>query len=116
MGFSPNPQPYYDRAAIVCMTSSFEGWPMVLLEAQMNGCVGMAFDVCTGINEILAPSMENGVLIKPFNKKEYAKTLSMLMEETNLRNRIAENGRKAVRRFSPENTIKQWVALFEKLS
>ena len=116
LGFSPNPQPYYDRAAIVCMTSSFEGWPMVLLEAQMNGCVGMAFDVCTGINEILAPSMENGVLIKPFNKKEYAKTLSMLMEETNLRNRIAENGRKAVRRFSPENTIKQWVALFEKLS
>ena len=116
LGFSNNPQQYYDRASIVCLTSTYEGWPMVQLEAQANGCATIAFDCSAGVREILSPSWENGVLVKPHDLKAYAKALSKLMGDTQLREKIAENGRCAVQRFSPENTLSQWRAILKELS
>ena len=115
LGFVANPQPYYDRASIVCLTSTFEGWPMVQLEAQANGCATIAFDCSAGVREILSPAWENGVLIKPFDIKAYAEALSKLMGNDELRTQIAENGREALVRFSPENTFKQWQGIMEEL-
>ncbi|MBR4118835.1 MAG: glycosyltransferase [Bacteroidales bacterium] len=115
VGHTKNPESYYDKAAIVCLTSTSEGWPMSLIEAQANGCVAIAFDVCAGINEILSPSWENGVLIKPFDIEEYANALSRLMSDDDLRNRIAENGRQHIAEFSEERTAQQWIEMINKL-
>lgn len=115
LGFVADPQPHYDRASIVCLTSTFEGWPMVQLEAQTNGCATIAFDCSAGIREILSPSWENGVLVKPFDINAYAAALSKLMSDEDLRDRIAQNGRNALIRFSPENTLMQWKNLIDEL-
>lgn len=115
LGFVANPQPYYDRASIVCLTSNYEGWGMVLMEAQANRCAVIAFDCSAGVREILSPSWENGVLVAPFNEKAFAESMSKLMCDEELRDRIAENGLNSVKRFSPENTLKQWEKMFEKL-
>ena len=108
LGYTPTPKEYYDRAAIVCLTSSFEGWPMVLLEAQSNGCATIAFNSSAGIEEILSPSWENGVLVNAFDEKQYAESLSRLMKDDKLRESIARSGRLAVKRFSPANTFSYW--------
>ena len=108
LGYTPTPKEYYDRAAIVCLTSSFEGWPMVLLEAQSNGCATIAFNSSAGIEEILSPSWENGVLVNAFDEKQYAEALSRLMKDDNLRESIARSGRLSVKRFSPANTLSYW--------
>ena len=47
--------------------------------------------------------------------KAYSKALSKLMSDKDLRDKIAENGRDALVRFSPENTFKQWQELMEEL-
>ena len=116
LGFSNNPQPHYDRAAIVCLTSTYEGWGMVLMEAQTNGCATIAFDCSAGVREILSPSWENGVLVTPYSIEEYAQSLSKLMEDEDLRNKIAVNARSSVKRFSLENTLNQWNNVFIELS
>ena len=41
--------------------------------------------------------------------------MSKLMSDDELRDKIAENGLNSVKRFSPENTLKQWERMFEKL-
>lgn len=115
VGHTKNPKTYYDRAAIVCLTSTSEGWPMTLIEAQANGCATIAFDVCAGIYEILSPSWENGVLIKPFDIGMYVDALSRLMSDDDLRNRIAVNGRKHVADFSEERTAQQWINMINNL-
>ena len=114
-GFSKNPKEYYDRASIVCLTSTSESWGLVLVEAQANGCVPVAFDCSAGVRTILSPSWENGILIPPFDIDEYAKALSILMSNRELRSKIAENGMIAVRRFVPEVTLKEWESMFSKL-
>ena len=116
LGFVSDVQSYYNRTSIVCMTSDYEGWGMVLMEAQTNGCVAMAFDCSAGVREILSPSWTNGVLVSPNRIKVYAKALSKLMSNDELRNRVAENGREAVQRFSPENSLSQWRGILKELS
>lgn len=114
-GYTSNTKECYDRASIVCITSSFEGWPMVLLEAQSNQCATIAFNSSAGIEEMLSPSWKNGVLIEPFDEKAYADALSRLMNDDKLRNEIAENGRMSVKRFSTERTLCAWKSLLSEL-
>ncbi|MBR5323450.1 MAG: glycosyltransferase [Muribaculaceae bacterium] len=114
-GFSTTPEIYYNSASIVCLTSTTEGWPMSLIESQANGCVAIAFDCSAGVREILSPSWENGVLIKPFDIEAYADALSRLMSDDELRNKIAENGFRHVSTFSEERTAKQWIDMINNL-
>ncbi len=76
-----NPQTYYDRASILCLTSTSEGWGLVLTEAQTNGVVPIAFDSSAGVHTLLAPSGTNGILIAPFDEEEYAHQLLQLMQD-----------------------------------
>lgn len=63
-----NPGPYYSRASIFCMTSTFEGFGLVLVEAMQHGCVPIAFDSYPAVRDIISHG-ENGILIPPFRKK-----------------------------------------------
>lgn len=108
------PEKFYREAEIVCLTSSFEGWGMVLVEAQNYRCAPIAFDCCAGIHEILSPNMYNGVLVKPFNIDAYAKKLSKIMRNDALRRKIQHNGYENLVRFSPEHTLEQWQSLIKE--
>lgn len=87
-GFSNNPKEYYDKAAILCMTSVFEGWGLVLTEAQANGVVPMAFGCSEGVKYILSPHQINGLIIPPFDKEIYAQNLLSLMNNKEKRLQI----------------------------
>lgn len=87
-GFCNNPKQYYDRASILCLTSSFEGWGLVLTEAQANGIVPIAFECSDGVKSILSPNEINGLLIPPFDLEAYAKKLLFVMNNTEARKRI----------------------------
>ena len=90
-GFSNNPKEYYDKAAILCMTSVFEGWGLVLTEAQANGVVPMAFGCSEGVKYILSPHQINGLIIPPFDKEIYAQNLLSLMNNKEKRLQIQKN-------------------------
>ena len=78
--------------------------------------MGNGVDCSAGVREILSPSWENGVLVTPYSIEEYAQSLSKLMEDEDLRNKIAVNARSSVKRFSLENTLNQWNNVFIELS
>lgn len=52
-------EPYYAESSVLCMTSTYEGFPMVLIEAQQYGCVPMAFDSFEAVHDIIEDG-ENG--------------------------------------------------------
>lgn len=69
---------FYRKASFFCMSSRFEGLPMVLLEAQSYGLPIVAFDCDTGPCELI--SNQNGRLIGKENISELA--IAMLQVAT----------------------------------
>lgn len=109
-----NPNEYYKKASILCMTSVTEGWGMVLIEAQSYKCVPIAFNSYASLTDIITDG-ENGFTVSPFNEKEYISKLSLLMENPTLRLRMAENGLKSIERFNTEKIAKEWINEFKEI-
>ena len=97
------------------MTSSFEGFGLVLTEALQNGIIPIAFDSYNAVRDIIDDGL-TGMLIKPFSIESYAKHLSILMSDTSLRDTMRENIRnKDLSSFSEENVYNKWIILFNQL-
>ena len=113
--FTPTPEQYYKESEILCLTSDFEGFGMVLLEAQQHGCATIAFDCSYGVRDILLPNWENGVLVPNGDIDAYGKALSKLMQDEDLRRGIQKNGIENVKRYSIEKSVEQYDALIQRL-
>lgn len=76
-GQSNHVKQYYDEAAMLCLTSSFEGWPMSVAEAQANGVVPLVFDSFLGAKEMI-PTSNEGIRVTPFDEAAFAEALVQL--------------------------------------
>lgn len=108
-----NPEPFYRRASVLCMTSNFEGFPMVLGEAQSKGCVPIAFDSFSAVRDIITDRRQ---LVSPFNMDEYAAALSALLESPALLGALRQQGYENAGAFVAERIADKWEALFEKIT
>lgn len=114
-GETNKPYEYYNDASILCMSSQFEGIPLVLLEAQQAGVIPIAFNCSLGVESVLSPNWENGVLIDNFSMQEYEKALCKLMSDENLRQKIQQNVIKKSQDYDIEKIGGMWHVLFTKL-
>lgn len=108
------PEDYYRTASVFCMTSAIEGFGLVLAEAACFGCVPMAFNSYEAVEDIITDN-ENGRLIQPFDIDAYANALMELIENEELRMRLALNAKRDVKRFGPEKIMDDWENLFEEV-
>lgn len=107
--------PYYNQAAINCLSSQIEGFPLVLIEAQQAGVIPVAFACSAGVREILSPDGENGKLIPPFDLDAYTEALASLMSDEPLRKQMQQNVLNKARLYDIAEIVKQWDALFKKI-
>lgn len=109
-----DPAPYYERASIFAMTSSFEGFPMVLPEAMQYGLVPFAFNSFASVNDIIDDDV-NGCLIKPFEIDEYVSKLKDLMINLDQLRLMSLNAQEKSKQFNITHIGNQWLQLFEEL-
>lgn len=109
-----DPRPYLKKAKIFVLTSDFEGFGMVLVEALAFGVVPIAFKCFSAIDDIIYHG-ENGIIIKNFNISDYLNSLEELMTNENERIRMATNGYEIVEKFAPAKIAKKWMTLFKQL-
>lgn len=109
-----NPTEYYAKASILCMTSVAEGWGMVLVEAQQYGCVPMAYRSYAALDDIIVDG-ENGYSVKAFDQNDYVNKLRRLMDDVDLRRRMAMRGIESVKRFDVDKIAATWIAHFESI-
>ena len=113
LGFRKDVRDIMQSSAIFCLSSRFEGLPMVLIEAMEAGCCCVAFDCKTGPKEII--KKDCGLLVVDQNIEDLANKLSLVMSDGSIRNRYSANAHKSIKEYSLDRIMRRWQILFFKL-
>lgn len=106
------PLSYYAKASVFMMTSSFEGWPLTIVEAMTNGVVPIVMDSFAAVHDIIDDG-KDGYITPNKDLNAYAEKLSQLMQNKKLRETISNAARQKAKTFSPEKVIEKWISLFD---
>jgi glycosyltransferase involved in cell wall biosynthesis len=103
-----------DRAAMFVLSSRFEGFPLVLLEAMAKGLPVVAFDCPTGPGEII-DDHRNGLLVPARDVDCLARGIAELMEDAALRRRLGTAAARTAAQYTVEAVGPLWERLLEQL-
>jgi glycosyltransferase involved in cell wall biosynthesis len=113
VGFQENPYKYLARATVFVLSSLYEGFPNVLLEAMALGIPSVASRCPTGPEEIITDGVD-GLLVPPADAEALAKAIRRLLLDESLRKRLGEAGRKRAEDFAAEKIVKQYEDVIEQ--
>lgn len=109
-----NPQEYYRKASLFLMTSTAEGWGMVLTEAQQMGVPVIAMDSFGALHDIIEDGV-NGRIVLNNDLKAFASAMQDVMNDDDLRQKMSEASVELSKRFEMQNVLQQWLQLFDEL-
>ncbi|MGE7778632.1 glycosyltransferase family 4 protein [Peribacillus sp. NPDC097264] len=95
------------KASIYALSSRFEGFGMVIVEAMQCGVPVVSFDCPKGPSEIITQN-EDGILVEDGNVEKFAESLMELMDNAEKRKYFAKNAIENVKRYEIENIGKIW--------
>ena len=96
------------------MTSRYEGFGMVLTEAQVCGLPVIAYACKCGPRDIIN-DQKNGFLIDEGNELLMVERISQLIDNIDLRQYMGTKGVEMSARFSEKQVMKLWINLFNEL-
>lgn len=105
-----DPYSFYSESKILCMTSAFEGFGMVLIEAQAHGTVPVAFNCFNSIGEVIING-KTGLILPQYDNITFEIELRKLIEDKEKLDEMASNGRKHIENFKVEKIAKLWLDL-----
>lgn len=104
---------YFRTSSIFCLSSRFEGFGMVMIEAQSFGLPIVAFNCDAGPSDIILEN-RNGILIKELDVRDMAFNLIKVMDLDDLSycemTKAASNDSK---RYGVDNLLHSWLELIE---
>lgn len=104
----------YSEASFYLMTSRFEGFGMVLIEAMAAGLPCVAYDCPCGPRNIINNG-KNGFLIQNNNEKYYINAVKTLIEDKELRISMGETAKSVVKKYDIDEIMQRWNQFFMEI-
>lgn len=114
MGQCSNIQEAMPDYSIFTLSSRFEGFPLVLIEALSCGLPVVSYACPCGPRDIVRDGVD-GFLVPLGDETELAKRICQLIEDENLRRKMGAAALERAKEFSLDNIIPRWISLFEEL-
>ncbi len=105
----------YAGSSILAMTSHYEGFPMVMIEAMSAGLPVVTFDYKCGPRDIISDGID-GLIVPDGDLNAFADAMLQLMADDDKRRRTGRAATAVVDRYSEECVMLQWTSLFEKIT
>lgn len=105
----------YAHSSMLVMSSHYEGFPMVMIEAMAYGLPVVSFDYKCGPKDIIQDGV-NGLLVKDGDIEGLANAMMRLMDNEEERKVMGRNARRVTETYSEEKVMKKWVDLFTSLT
>lgn len=101
-------------ASFYIMSSRFEGFPMVLIEAQSQGLPIVSFDCPNGPSDIINNGV-NGILVENQNKDALYEGICYMIEHPEERKAMGEKSLENVNQYSTVVICNMWQKLFDEI-
>jgi glycosyltransferase involved in cell wall biosynthesis len=101
----------YLQASFYLMTSRFESFGMVLIEAMASGLPCVAYDCPCGPRAIIAQN-KDGFLIENGNESDYVKAIATLIENATLRREMGKKAKLSSEKYNIDAIMQTWNQLF----
>jgi glycosyltransferase involved in cell wall biosynthesis len=132
LGFVSNMESLYKKASVFVLSSRYEGFGLVLIEAMSQGCACVACDYKGRQREIVYPkgqgskfnfqgsnnkfeACENGILCEPDNVEALAAGIQKMITDDEYRENVRANAIERSKYYSIENTMERWKLLLNQV-
>lgn len=104
----------YVKSDMLVMSSNYEGFPMVMIEAMACGLPVVSFDYKCGPKDIIQSGI-NGLLVPNGDIQALADAMMKVMVDEAYRKMLSLNARKVVDTYSEQAVMAQWIRLFTSI-
>ena len=114
LGEKTNPYPYMAAARAVLLTSSVEGFGLVIAEAVLCGSVPISTD-CIGPSDIIGDN-QYGLLVPPENPPAFADAMYRVAHDDQLCQQLKLGALEHVWLYDKSRVVKEWQDLILKVA
>lgn len=104
----------YAESDFYVMSSRFESFGLVLIEAMSCGLPVISFDCLFGPRSIVDDG-KTGILVPPTDVKKLAESICYMIEHPDERIRMGQKAREVVTKYKPETIISIWRNFYQSL-
>lgn len=115
MGPTQNMELELQKSSIYALSSRFEGFGMVIVEAMQVGVPVVSFDCPKGPGEIIQHNVD-GLIVEDGNVEKFAEALMELMGDEVKRNSLAKKAIENVKRYEIDNIGQIWKETIDEIS
>lgn len=131
LGFRKDIEELYKKSSIFVLSSRYEGFGLVLIEAMSQGCAPVACDYKGRQTEILSPSgderrktkdeksgievTENGILCEPDDVDALAAGLKKMVEDEDYRKKVQRDAIERSKFYDMEHSMDRWENYLKKV-
>ena len=114
LGFQKDIEKLYQKASVFVMSSRYEGFGLVLIEAMSQGCACIACDYKGRQREIIQNDSQ-GLCCEPDDVDALSEAMRKMMTDDQYRESVRKNAVERSKYYSLENTIQRWEKLLDKV-
>jgi glycosyltransferase involved in cell wall biosynthesis len=114
LGFQSNPYKYIAASDVFVHTCIVEGFGNSIIEAMACNVPVVSIDCPCGPGEIIRHN-ENGLLIEPGDSEGLSKAVKLLLNENNMRKRLAGKGLLTASHYSVERMVTSYDEMFTRV-
>ncbi len=108
-GYKKNVEQYYEKAAVVLITSAFEGFSMVIYESKKYGIPIVMYEM--PYLEMLK-DRKGYIEVLQNDKRGFANAVIKILCDKDLRRKLSKEAKESIEQFSKDNIIEKWEQAF----
>jgi glycosyltransferase involved in cell wall biosynthesis len=113
VGHRDNPYPILRQADALVLTSEFEAFALVLVEAMVCGVPVLAVDCPFGPSEVLEGG-RHGLLVPPGDPEAFATAMERIATDERLRQDLVASGYERALDYDVARIVRQWQKLIDE--